>query len=196
MTERKATDAPELGTTRLEAFSDGVLAIIVTIMVLEIRPPGEPNLAGLRGSVPIVLAYVLSFVFLGIYWNNHHHLFRATQRITGGVMWANLHLLFWLSLIPVGTAWIGDAHDASLPAAVYGLIALMSGVAYYLLARIIVRANQDAPIAARLGHDAKGLWSLVIYAVGSALAFVDPWLAYGAFVLVSMLWLIPDRRLE
>ena len=185
----------EIRTARLEAFSDGVLAIIVTIMVLEIRPPEEPTWAGLRPLIPILLAYVLSFVFIGIYWNNHHHLLRATIRIDGTVMWANLHLLFWLSLIPVGTAWIGKAHTHPLPAALWGVIALMAGVAYTILVLSIRAIDDNAGIAVAIGGDVKGKVSILMYAVGSALAFVDPWFAYAAFALVSVMWFIPDRRL-
>lgn len=183
-------------TSRLEAFSDGVIAIIVTIMVLEIRPPREPTLESLRPLVPILLSYVLSFIFIGIYWNNHHHLLNATPKISGGVMWANLHLLFWLSLIPFGTAWIGEEHAHSWPAAMYGAISFMAGAAYTLLVRTILAKNKGAGIERAIGGDFKGKVSVAMYAGGTLLAFVSPWLAYGAFALVAIMWFVPDRRLE
>jgi uncharacterized membrane protein len=183
-------------TSRLEAFSDGVLAIIITIMVLEIRPPREPSLDSLKHLAPVLLSYLLSFTFIGIYWNNHHHLFRVTGQINAGVMWANMHLLFWLSLIPAVTIWVGQAHAESLPAAIYGLVGFMCGVAYFILVRAIIACNKRAGIARAVGDDLKGIGSVVIYAVGALLAFVDTWLAYGAYAAVSLMWFIPDRRLE
>ena len=183
-------------TSRLEAFSDGVMAIILTIMVLEIRPPHEPTLESLRPLVPILLSYVLSFTVIGIYWNNHHQLLRATRNISGGVMWANLHLLFWLSMLPFGTAWIGEEHAHSWPAATYGAISLMAAIAYSILVMTILANNKGAGIERAIGSDFKGKLSIGIYACGVVLAFVSPWLAYAAYALVSITWFVPDRRLE
>jgi uncharacterized membrane protein len=186
----------EMSPARLEAFSDGVLAVIITIMVLELRPPEGVDFDALSHSqfVPGLLIYVLSFTVIGIYWNNHHHLLRATRRISGGVMWANLHLLFWLSLIPVVTAWVGDHHESKLPAAAYGFIGLMAAIAFTILTISISNVNKDTAINEALGSDLKGRLSLALYASGMALAFIQPWLAYGAYALVSIMWFIPDRR--
>jgi uncharacterized membrane protein len=183
-----------MSPARLEAFSDGVLAVIITIMVLELRPPGKDTVEALQDKIPGLLIYVLSFTFIGNYWNNHHHLLRATRRISGGVMWANLHLLFWLSLVPVVTAWVGAHSRNTVPAVTYGAIGLLAGVAYYLLTLAIVAVNQDTGIKAQLGWDLKGKLSLLIYTLGIALAFKDPLLAYGAYTLVPIMWLVPDRR--
>jgi uncharacterized membrane protein len=184
-----------MSPARLEAFSDGVLAVIITIMVLELRPPAGDTLAALTGLIPGLLIYVLSFAFIAMYWNNHHHLLHATRRISGGVMWANLHLLFWLSLVPVVTAWVGP-HPRSLgPAVAYGVIGFLAGVAYYLLTLTIRAANKDTRINELLGRDVKGKLSVGIYTLGIALAFIQPLLAYGAYALVSIMWFIPDRRL-
>jgi uncharacterized membrane protein len=185
----------EMSPARLEAFSDGVLAVIITIMVLELRPPDGVDLDSLRKLTPSLLIYVLSFTFIAIYWNNHHHLLRATRRISGGVMWANLHLLFWLSLVPVVTAWVGDHHESSLPVATYGFIGFMSGVAYTILTMTIRDVNKDTRINEMLQRDIKGKLSLALYALGMALAFIQPWLSYVAYALVSIMWFIPDRRL-
>ncbi|HEY7780223.1 MAG TPA: TMEM175 family protein [Ktedonobacterales bacterium] len=188
--------AREIGSARLEAFSDGVLAVIITIMVLGLRPPSGDSLAALRTLIPGLLIYVLSFTFIAIYWNNHHHLLRATRRISGGVMWANLHLLFWLSLVPVVTAWVG-AHDQSRwPAVTYGAIGFMAGIAYFILTQTIRAANPDTHINDLLGRDVKGWVSMGLYALGLALAFIEPLLAYGAYTLVAIMWFIPDRRLS
>jgi TMEM175 potassium channel family protein len=184
-----------MSASRLEAFSDGVIAIIITIMVLEIRPPHEATFAALRSVQPTILAYILSFVFIAIYWNNHHNLLHATKSISGSVMWANMHLLFWLSLVPFVTAWVGEAHDNTAPASVYGLVALMSGVAYSILVVTILKANPGSDVVRAIGSDAKGRISVLLYALGMALAFVQPWLAYAAYGLVSAIWLVPDRRL-
>jgi len=182
---------------RLEAFSDGVIAIIITIMVLELRAPHEGSPEALRPLLPAFLSYVLSFVFVGIYWNNHHHLLQATRRVNGTILWANLHLLFWLSLIPVVTSWLGDSHFAPWPAAAYGGVMLFAGVAYYILSRVLVRHHgKDSELAAAVGTDRKGQLSLVIYAVGIALSFRSPQIACGVYVLVAVIWLIPDRRIE
>jgi uncharacterized membrane protein len=196
VSDRSESDATVLRTSRLEAFSDGVMAIILTIMVLEIRPPAHPTIDSLRHSTPDVLAYTLSFVYIAIYWNNHHHLFRATREISAGIMWANMHLLFWLSLVPAVTAWVGEAPRSALPAAVYGIVACMAGLAYFLLVRTIISVNDRLGIARALSNDRKGVASVVIYATGAALAFVQPWLAYLAYALVTVGWLVPDRRLE
>jgi uncharacterized membrane protein len=184
-----------MSSARLEGFSDGVLAVIITIMVLELRPPAGAELAALRSLVPGLLIYVLSFMFIGNYWNNHHHLLRATRRISGGVMWANLHLLFWLSLVPVVTAWVGAHGRSRWPAVTYGAVGFLAGVAYYVLTLTIRAVNKDTRINELLGRDTKGKASVAIYTLGIALAFVEPLLAYGAYALVAIMWLIPDRRL-
>jgi uncharacterized membrane protein len=187
--------ALELGTARVEAFSDGVMAVIITIMALELRAPEGATLEAVREQLPGLLVYVLSFVMIGIYWNNHHHLLRAAERISGAAMWANLFLLFWLSLIPVLTEWLRDQYLHPLPAATYGAVALAAGFAYALLARALVRANgPESAVAAAIGSDLKGYLSLVLYAAGVGLAFVSPWIAYGCYVAVAIIWFIPDRR--
>jgi uncharacterized membrane protein len=186
-----------MSPARLEAFSDGVLAVIITIMVLELRPPDGDNIPALERLVPGLLIYVLSFAFIGIYWNNHHHLLRATRRISGGVMWANLYLLFWLSLVPVVTAWVGRYPRSLWPAVTYGFIGLMAGIAFTILTVTISNANKDTRINEALGSDIKGKLSLALYALGMALAFLpffQPWLSYAAYALVSIMWFIPDRR--
>jgi uncharacterized membrane protein len=183
---------------RLEAFSDGVLAIVITIMVLELRAPAHAALlSDLRPLVPVFLSYVLSFVYVGIYWNNHHHLLHATRGVTGGVLWANLHLLFWLSLIPFVTAWIGENSFAPAPMALYGLVLLMSAVAYTVLQRAILATPGGGELLrAAIGGDLKGKLSLVLYAAAIPLAFVSPWLSGGLYVAVAVMWLVPDRRIE
>jgi uncharacterized membrane protein len=187
----------ESETGRLEAFSDGVLAVIITIMALELKAPDGADFASLRARVPALLIYILSFTFIGIYWNNHHHLLRAARRITGGVMWANLHLLFWLSLIPVLTEWIGEHHDSTAPAATYGLVGLGSAVAFTILTQAIIRADGSASaVAQAVGRDVKGRASLALYAAATALAFVDPWISYALFAAVAVMWFVPDRRLR
>lgn len=184
-------------TTRLEAFSDGVLAIIITITVLELRPPAETTFAALRHELPVFLSYALSFVFLGIYWNNHHHLLAVTERVTGGVLWANLHLLFWLSLIPFATGWVGHQALAEVPTATYGVVLLLAAIAYFILARAILASHgPDSLLARAIGRDFKGKVSVVIYAAAVALAFVQPWVAMALYTLVAILWLVPDRRIE
>jgi uncharacterized membrane protein len=185
----------EMSSARLEAFSDGVLAVIITIMVLELRPPPGADLAALQSLIPGLLIYVLSFTFIGIYWNNHHHLLRATRRISGGVMWANLHLLFWLSLVPVVTAWVGAHGQSRWPAVTYGAIGFLAGVAFYILTLTIRAVNNDTPLNELLQRDTKGKVSVALYTLGIGLAFIEPLLAYGAYVLVSIMWFIPDRRL-
>ena len=187
----------ESETGRLEAFSDGVLAVIITIMALELRAPVGGSFTDLRGRLPALLVYILSFVLIGIYWNNHHHLLRAARRVTGGVMWANLHLLFWLSLIPVLTGWIGEHHTESAPAATYGVVCLGAGVAFMILTRAIIRADgSDSLVAQAIGRDYKGRVSLLGYAAAVALAFVSPWIAYALFAGAAVMWLVPDRRLS
>ena len=182
---------------RLEAFSDGVIAILITIMVLELKVPQEPSFAALRPLFPVVLSYILSFIYLGIYWNNHHHLFQAVQQVKGNVLWANLHLLFWLSLIPFVTAWTGENHFAALPVALYGFVLLFSAIAYYILSRaLIANHGQDSTLATALGQDFKGKVSVVVYAIAILLSFVNTWAACLLYVVVAVMWLIPDRRLE
>ena len=182
---------------RLEAFSDGVLAIIITIMVLELGVPHEPTLAALLPLLPVFLSYILSFVFIGIYWNNHHHLLQATKQVNGSVLWANLFLLFWLSLTPFVTAWMGESGFASWPVALYGGVLLMAAIAYFILARTLVALQgTDSPLAVALGNDVKGKISPVIYLLAIPLAFVNPWISCALYVLVAAMWLIPDRRIE
>jgi uncharacterized membrane protein len=187
----------ESETGRLEAFSDGVLAVIITIMALELKAPvGEGSFGDLKDRIPALLIYVLSFTFIGIYWNNHHHLLRAARRVTPAVMWANLHLLFWLSLIPVLTEWIGEHDEKTAPAATYGVVCLASAMAFTVLATVIIRADgRDSPVAAVAGQSIKAQASLVLYAGGTVLAFVIPWAAYALYAVVSIIWFIPDRRL-
>jgi uncharacterized membrane protein len=184
-------------TTRLEAFSDGVIAILITIMVLDLKVPSGTTLAALRPLVPLLLTYILSFIFLGIYWNNHHHMFQATDDIGGGVMWANLHLLFWLSLVPFVTGWMGENHFEPLPTAVYGVVLLMAGVAYVILqTAIIARQGPDSTLARAVGRDVKGKISPFLYLLAIGLAFVDQRLSDALYVLVAAIWLVPDRRIE
>ena len=182
---------------RLEAFSDGVIAILITIMVLELKVPRGNDLAALSGFLPVLCTYVLSFVFLGIYWNNHHHLFQAVTRVDGRVLWANLHLLFWLSLVPFVTAWMGEHPAAPVPVAVYGVDLFLAGCAYYVLARRLVALHgRESTLARALGEDRKGLLSIVVYAAAVGLAFVRPGLALALYVVVAVIWLVPDRRIE
>jgi uncharacterized membrane protein len=186
-----------MSKTRLEAFSDGVIAILITIMVLELRIPHGASWQALRPLLPVFLTYVLSFVFLGIYWNNHHHMLHAAQRINGKVLWANLHLLFWLSLVPFVTGWMGENHFAPLPTAVYGIVFLLAGIAYYILAHALVAAQgPGSPLAEAVGRDVKGKLSIAIYAAAIPLAFVHHWIAFGIYVLVALMWLVPDPRIE
>jgi uncharacterized membrane protein len=183
--------------TRLEAFSDGVIAIIITIMVLELKVPHSADLEALRPLLPIFLAYVLSFVNLAIYWSNHHHLLHATQRVNGAVLWANLHLLFWLSLFPFMTAWMGENHNATVPTAVYGGVLLMASIAYYVLVRTIVRfEGPRSRLATAIGRDRKGKLSTAIYLAAVPLTFVNPLLGDALYVTVALIWLVPDRRIE
>ena len=185
----------ESETGRLEAFSDGVLAVIITIMALELKAPESGEWSDLKARLPALLVYILSFTFVGIYWNNHHHLLRAARRVTPGVMWANLHLLFWLSLIPVLTEWVGEHYTKDAPAATYGFVLLCAAVAFTILTRAIIRADGSSSlVATAIGSDTKGRVSLLAYAAATVLAFVSPWITYALFVAVAVMWFIPDRR--
>jgi len=182
---------------RMEAFSDGVMAIIITIMVLELTAPEGADPAALRPLIPTFISYALSFIFISIYWNNHHHLLQAIEHVDGRVLWANLHLLFWLSFIPFGTAWMGKNNFAAWPVALYGAILLLAAIAYFILSRALIALHgQDSVLATAVGRDFKGKISPVIYAIAIPLAFVSAWLAYGLYVFVAVMWLIPDRRIE
>ncbi len=184
-------------TNRIEAFSDGVLAIIITIMVLELKVPHAAEIEALRPLLPVFLTYLLSFVYLGIYWNNHHHLLRVCRRINGGIMWANLHLLFWLSLFPFVTGWMGENHFQTIPSALYGGVLLMAAIAYYILqSLILLESGRDSKPARAIGSDVKGKLSPLLYALGIGASFIRPWLAGGIYVAVALMWLIPDRRLS
>ncbi len=186
-----------MNTTRLEAFSDGVLAIIITIMVLELRPPHVPTWSALGPLWPVILSYVMSFVYLGIYWNNHHHMLHLTQRVTGGILWANLHLLFWLSLTPFTTAWMGETHFAAVPTAVYGVVLLACAISYYVLQVTIIRSQGPGSIlAAAVGQDKKGKLSPVLYLVAVFAAFVHPGISGALYATAALIWLIPDTRIE
>jgi len=186
-----------MNKSRMEAFSDGVLAIIITIMVLDLKVPQQEGLAALRSLTPVLLSYALSFVFVGIYWNNHHHMLHATRRITGGVLWANLHLLFWLSLFPFVTGWVGQNLSAVFPTALYGVVLIMSGIAYLILARTIIAGEgPDSLLARAIGDDLKGKMSLLTYAVAIPIAFVQPWISQALYVAVALMWLVPDKRIE
>ena len=186
-----------MSRNRLEAFSDGVIAIIITIMVLELRVPVGATLSALRPVTPVFLSYILSFVLVGIYWSNHHHLFQVVERVSGGVLWANLHLLFWLSLVPFATAWMGENHFAAVPVAVYGVVLVFAAIAYFILTRTLLRIHApDSTLATALGRDFKGKVSIVIYLAAVSLSFVKSWLAAALYVLVEIIWLVPDRRIE
>lgn len=182
---------------RLEAFSDGVLAIVLTIMVLELKVPHGDELSALVPLLPVLLSYVLSFVYVGIYWNNHHHMLHASKRVNGAALWANLHLLFWLSLLPFVTGWMGENHFKPLPTAAYGVVLLMSGVAYWLLSKALIKADGEHSLLGKaVGKDVKGKLSVLLYALALPLAFVNQWLAQGVYVGVALMWLLPDRRIE
>jgi uncharacterized membrane protein len=186
-----------VGKTRLEAFSDAVIAIIITIMVLEMKVPHDPSFGGLAPLVPVFLSYVLSFLYLGIYWNNHHHMLHACARVTGRILWANLHLLFWLSLFPFATGWMGENHFAPLPSALYGAVLLAAAVAYWLLQQAIIAVQGEGSILRRaVGSDWKGKLSPLLYLAAIGLTFAAPWLAQLIYVAVALLWLVPDRRIE
>jgi uncharacterized membrane protein len=186
-----------MNKTRLEAFSDGVLAIIITIMVLEMKVPHGENLAALQPLLPVFFSYALSFIYIAVYWNNHHHMLHTAQRVSAGVMWANFHLLFWLSLFPFITGWMGENHFAPTPTALYGVVLLMASFAYWILARVII-ANEgaDSLLARAIGKDIKGNASVLIYVIAIPLAFVNQWISQGLYVAVVLMWLIPDRRIE
>ena len=186
-----------MGKNRLEAFSDGVLAIIITIMVLELKVPHGNDTAVLEPLIPVLLSYVLSFVYVGIYWNNHHHLLHTVQQVRGPVLWANLHLLFWLSLFPVTTGYMGENHFAATPTALYGVVLLMAGVAYFILQHAIIASQGENSLLARaLGNDIKGKMSVLLYAAAIPVAFWYPWISNATYVLVALIWLVPDRRIE
>lgn len=186
-----------MGKNRVESFSDGVLAIIITIMVLELKIPHGADFAALKPQIPVFLSYVLSFVYIGIYWNNHHHLLYSTRHVSGGILWANLHLLFWLSLFPVSTAWMGENHVAPAPTAAYGFVLLMAAIAYYVLQRaIIAHEGRDSILASAVGRDWKGKLSPLLYLAAIPLAFVSSWISNALYTFVALLWLIPDRRIE
>ncbi len=182
---------------RLEAFSDGVIAVIITIMVLELKVPHGTELAALRPVIPVFLSYVLSFIYVGIYWNNHHHMLQACHKVNGRVLWANLHLLFWMSLVPVVTEWMGENHRATAPVALYGTVLLLTGIAYLILSRTLIALNgKDSPLSVALGRDDKGKISLMLYAVAIGLSFVRTWLALAVYAMVALMWLAPDPRIE
>jgi len=186
-----------MNKARLEAFSDGVLAIIITIMVLELRIPYGEQLGALRPLLPIFLCYVLSFIYIGIYWNNHHHLLHATNRVSGAVLWANLHLLFWLSLLPFATSWMGVNNFSDTPTALYGFVLLMAGFAYTILCRALIGVEgKQSALAKAIGRDRKGKFSLVVYSLAIPLAFYQRWASQAGYVLVAFVWLVPDRRIE
>ncbi|WP_462255225.1 TMEM175 family protein [Ferruginibacter sp.] len=186
-----------MGKGRLEAFSDGVLAIIITIMVLEMKVPHGSTPEALKPLIPVFLSYVLSFINIGIYWNNHHHMMHTVHKVTGTVLWTNIHLLFWLSLFPFATAWMGENHFSKWPVAFYGFISMMAGVAYYFLAHCLATLHgKDSVLAKALGNDKKGILSVIFYIVGIGLSFINSWLGFAMYVLVAMVWFIPDRRIE
>lgn len=186
-----------MSKSRLEAFSDGVLAIIITIMVLELKVPHAKELSALKPLLPVFLTYVLSFIYLGIYWNNHHHMFQCVKHVTGGILWANLHLLFWLSLFPFATGWMGENHLAPTPTASYGFVLLMAAIAYYILERAIIASQgKDSLFAAAVGRDWKGKLSPLLYFAAIPLSFANAWTASCIYVFVALLWLVPDRRIE
>jgi uncharacterized membrane protein len=186
-----------MSTGRLEAFSDGVIAILITIMVLELHSPHGTSWAALRDQFPVLLAYLLSFVYLGIYWSNHHHMLAVVSRISGAALWANLHLLFWLSLVPFVTAWMSENHFAAIPTAVYGIVLLAAAIAYYLLQWTLLRVEgRDSLLGTAVGRDLKGKASPLLYCMGVGLSFADRWLGLAIYVVIALMWLIPDRRVE
>jgi uncharacterized membrane protein len=184
-------------TERLKAFSDGVIAIIITIMVLELKPPHEATVAALAPLLPVFVSYVLSFIYVGIYWNNHHHLMNIAKNVNGAILWANLHLLFWLSLFPFATAWMGENHFSTIPVALYGAVLLMAAVAYYLLTIALIKEHgKESHLAVALGNDFKGKISVVIYGVAFCLTFINAWFGFALYVAIAIMWFIPDRRIE
>lgn len=185
-----------MGKGRLEAFSDGVMAIIITIMVLEIRVPHGDSPASLRPLAFTFISYILSFINVGIYWNNHHHMMHAVNRVSGTTLWANIHLLFWLSLIPFSSGWIGENHFGMWPMVLYGVILEMAGIAYYILAHTLIKLKENTKLALAFGKDRKGIISVIIYPLGIALCFINPWLGFSMYVLVAAIWVTPDKRIE
>ncbi len=186
-----------MGKGRLEAFSDGVIAIILTIMVLEMEAPHSADWAALQSVVPVFVSYVLSFVFIGIYWNNHHHLLHTVRHVRGGMLWANTHLLFWLSLVPFTTRWMGDTHFAAVPVALYGVVLLFAAIAFTILVRVIIAHHgKHSDLAIAIGEDRKGKISLALYTAAVAIAFAQPMIACSLYVVVAIMWLVPDRRIE
>ncbi|HMJ08071.1 MAG TPA: TMEM175 family protein [Pyrinomonadaceae bacterium] len=187
-----------MNKTRLEAFSDGVIAILITILVLELKVPHGGDWESLRPLLPVFLTYILSFVYLGIYWNNHHHMLQAARHINGKILWANLHLLFWLSLVPFTTGWMGENHFAPVPTAAYGVVLFFAAISYTILQGLLVRhhAGENSDLAAAVGSDVKGKLSLVLYAIAIPLAFVNQWISDGLYIFVAAMWLVPDRRIE
>lgn len=186
-----------MNKNRLEAFSDGVLAIIITIMVLEMKVPHEVEIQSLKPLIPVFLSYVLSFIFIGIYWNNHHHMLHAASKVNGRTLWANLHLLFWLSLVPFVTGFMGENSFATIPVALYGFVLLMSGIAYYILTRsLIAQHGHNSTLAKAIGRDGKGIISLIIYALAIPLAFVHTWFSISFYIVVAIVWIVPDKRIE
>jgi uncharacterized membrane protein len=186
-----------MGTNRMEAFFDGVVAIIITIMVLEMKVPHGDSIESFYPLIPVLLSYVLSFIYLGIYWNNHHHMLHAANGVTGSILWANLHLLFWLSLIPFTTGWMGENHFATVPAAAYGAVLLMASIAYWILQqRIIASQGEDSALKKAVGSDWKGKLSPILYFAAIVLAFLSPWISMAIYVLVALMWVVPDKRIE
>jgi uncharacterized membrane protein len=186
-----------MGKNRLEAFSDGVLAIIITIMVLELKVPHGAELSDVQPLLPVFLSYVLSFLYVGIYWNNHHHLLHTVKQVNGRILWANLHLLFWLSLFPFASGWMGENHAAPLPSAAYGLVLLMAAIAYYMLQHLIIRSHgKDSVLGQALGSDSKGKLSPLAYISAIPLAFVSPWISSGIYLFIALMWIVPDKRIE
>ena len=186
-----------MNSNRLEAFSDGVLAIIITIMVLEIKVPNGTDMEAIKPLLPVILSYVLSFIYIGIYWNNHHHMMHTVQKVSGGILWANLHLLFWLSLIPFVTGWVGENHFAELPMALYGAVLLMAAIAYFILQKSILAVQgKDSILAKAIGKDIKGKASPIIYTVAVIASFYYPWIAGSLYILAALMWLVPDKRIE
>jgi uncharacterized membrane protein len=186
-----------MGKSRLEAFSDGVFAILITIMVLELKIPRGGSFTALGPLLPVFFSYVLSFIYVGIYWNNHHHLLHSMRRVSGGILWANLHLLFWLSLFPFCTGWMGENHDSPAPAAAYGIVLLMAAIAYYILQQtIIAREGDNSLLKSAVGSDLKGKLSPIVYLTAIPLAFVSPWISSALYIFIALVWLIPDRRIE
>ena len=186
-----------MGKGRMETFSDGVLAIIITIMVLEMKVPHGDSVEELKKLLPVFISYILSFIYIGIYWNNHHHLMHATHKINGKIMWANSHLLFWLSLMPFASGWMGENHFTTLPTALFGVILLMAGVAYYILSQCLIKFHgKDSTLAKAVGNDVKGITSVIVYAIGIALSFFNAWISLALYTLVAIMWLVPDKRIE